>query len=370
MKVLLLAAGNSVHTGRWVNAMIEAGLDVALATQHDVTVAIDPRCRIHSLPYGGGAGYFLNTGALRRILNAEQPDLLHAHYASGYGTLARLVRYRPALLSVWGSDVYSFPYKSPLHRWWLRGNLRAATRVASTSRAMAKQTRVVAPWLENIAITPFGVDLDIFVASGPRSAASGNQLVIGTVKTLSPVYGIDMLIHAFAALRQAMAASSADAAGQLRLRIVGDGEQLAELQALADTLGVREVTEFLPAVPHSRVPDELGQLDVYVALSRRESFGVAVIEAGAAGLPVVVSDAGGLPELVRDGETGFVVPKEDVAAAAAALQKLVLDSSLRRQLGRAGRDHVLATYEWRESVRIMLALYEDLLAQARQGAGQ
>ena len=91
------------------------------------------------------------------------------------------------------------------------------------------------------------------------------------------------------------------------------------------------------------------------------TFGVAVIEAGACALPVVVSDAGGLPEVVRDGETGLVVPREDVPALQAALKRLVLDEALRRRIGRAGREHVAREYAWEVCVDRMMACYEATL---------
>jgi L-malate glycosyltransferase len=82
-----------------------------------------------------------------------------------------------------------------------------------------------------------------------------------------------------------------------------------------------------------------------------------VIEASACALPVVVSDAGGLPEVVRDGQTGLVVPRDDVPALQAALKRLLLDATLRDQIGRAGRSHVERAYEWGECVERMEACY-------------
>src|SRR5690606_35214533 len=116
-------------------------------------------------------------------------DLVNAHYASGYGTTARFAGFAPTLLSVWGSDVFDFPMKSPLHRWWMRGNLMAATRVASTSHAMAAQTRRIAPELGDIAVTAFGVETDRFAPPSPTVRRPEAAIVVGTVKTLKPVYG-------------------------------------------------------------------------------------------------------------------------------------------------------------------------------------
>lgn len=359
MKVLLLANGASIHTGRWANGLSSADLEVVLVTQHRNTLPLSQQIRICQLPFTGGIGYFLNSVALRRLWQLEKPDLLNAHYASGYGTTARLSGCRPLLLSVWGSDVYEFPEKSRFHRQWLRGNLAAATKLASTSHAMAEQLRRVAPDVGDIAITPFGIDVGHFLPQEKLSDGHDDAIVIGTVKTLSPVYGIDLLIESFARLRDELMLEAPYLANRLRLRIVGNGPQKESLQALADRQGVAAITQFVPGVPHEQVPEELAKLDIYAALSRKESFGVAILEAGACGLPVVVSNVGGLPEVVVNGKTGLVVKSESPDEAANALKKLVLDPGLRRGLGDAARDHVKRHYAWRESVDRMISVYRE-----------
>jgi hypothetical protein len=90
-------------------------------------------------------GYFRNVPVLRRLLVTERADLLNVHYASGYGTTAALSGFRPWMLSVWGSDVYDFPYESRLKGWWLRRNLRQADLIGSTSEAMAQQVKALVP---------------------------------------------------------------------------------------------------------------------------------------------------------------------------------------------------------------------------------
>jgi glycosyltransferase involved in cell wall biosynthesis len=117
---------------------------------------------------------------------------------------------------------------------------------------------------------------------------------------------------------------------------------------------------FIGPVPHAEVAGWLNRMDIYVAVSRldSESFGVAVLEASACALPVVVSDAGGLPEVVVHNETGLVVPREDPASLAQALERLVADADLRRAFGAAGRKRVRQHYEWTRSVDRMLAVLE------------
>ncbi len=362
MKVVILAPASVIHTQRWVEALHSCGLRLTLATQHPTVSWRPPEgVRLVQLPYAGTPGYIRNVPALRRLLRDERPDLLHAHYASGYGSTAALVGFHPWLLSVWGSDVYDFPYESRLKGWWLRRNLRRADAVASTSEAMASQVRRLVPGLGTVAVTPFGIDTTRFT----RQARLHAGLVIGTVKKLAPKYGIDTLIRAFAMLLAGL-----DDGAAITLCIVGEGPQRAELEALARQLGVAGRVEFAGAVAHADVPAQLHNFDIFAAASRldSESFGVAVIEASACALPVVVTRVGGLPEVVREGETGLVVERDDPAALAAALKRLVADAAMRERLGRNGRERVQAEYEWDACVKRMVALYRDLIGPC-QGSG-
>lgn len=358
MKVMLLGGASVGHMQRWANGLVEAGAQLLCVSQHDFLptgwhASVEPVRLRHS----GGAGYFINAPEVARLYRRWGGELLNAHYATGYGALATLSRVRPRLVSVWGSDVYDFPRRSGLHAGLLRQVLARADGLASTSQVMAAQVRrVMGPgWPGTVAVTPFGVDTAEFTArpAAREAGAVARPLVIGTVKTLAPKYGIDTLLHAFAQLLRMPGLPA------LQLRLVGGGPQRAELEALARQLGISDRVDFVGAVPHAQVPGWLRGFDVFVAASRldSESFGVAVIEASACELPVVVTRAGGLPEVVEDGRTGLIVERDDPRALAQALARLVRDPALRRQLGGEGRAKVQRDYEWRDCVRQMLRCY-------------
>lgn len=358
--VALLGQANSVHLQRWAEALHARGRRVSVLSQQvDDALPLAPGIHFQPLPYRGMAGYLANAWPLRRWLRQAQPDLLHAHYASGYGTTAMLAAFHPLLLSVWGSDVYDFPNEGRAQAWLLRRNLRAADALASTSLAMADQVRRLWPAAGPIAVTPFGVDLAHFAPAGPPPG----PVTIGTVKTLAHKYGIDTLLRAFAQLGPTPNA---------RLLLVGGGPQRAQLHALAVELGIDPWVSWAGAVPHAQVPHWLGQMHVYVAASRldSESFGVAVVEAMACGLPVVVSDAGGLPEVVGAEPCGLIVPRDDPAALAQALRRLLDDAALRQQLAHAGRARAVAEYAWPACVdRMLQAQDAAMLAPRRRGLG-
>jgi len=109
------------------------------------------------------------------------------------------------------------------------------------------------------------------------------------------------------------------------------------------------------------VADILRASDVFVLSSRVEGNLMSVMEAMAAGLPVVSTAVGGVPELVRAGETGLLVPSEDAGALAQAMQALVDDPARRQAMGAAARQHAVAHFDIRHTVRGYEQLYESLL---------
>lgn len=361
MRILLLSGANSIHTARWANGLVSRGHQVHLVSAHALVHPLDERVHLHLLSCRAPWAYILGALEVRAIALRVGADVLNAHYATGYGLLARLAAVKPTLLSVWGSDVYSFPDKSAFHKTLVRANLKSSTAIASTSHCMACKAQEI--YLHpHVFITPFGVDVRAFQPQS-RSPVLSNRVVIGTVKSLSPVYGIDVLIRAFAWARDQVIEST-----DLHLEIFGEGPQRPELEALVETLHLAKQVRFGGAIAHEQVPAVLNQFDIFVALSRFESFGVAVLEAAACRLPVLVSSAEGLAEVTRDGGNGYVVPRDDVQAAGAALLALIRDPELRARFGEAGRRHVSDHYSWERSLDAMLDAYEQTIAIAKQQA--
>jgi glycosyltransferase involved in cell wall biosynthesis len=367
MRIALLALKDSIHAIRWANSLSARGHEIDLISMHTQRDSLNSQVIQHDLKMGPPFGYFLNVWKLKNILKEIQPDILHAHYASGYGTLARLSHFHPLIISVWGSDVFDFPLRSPLHRRILVDNLCAADWICSTSTMMAKHTTGLTDCVnDRISIVPFGIDCDRFRSfEGFREP---DNLTIGTVKTMASKYGIDTLIHAFAKLYYCMKSKKPLMASKLRLVLVGGrpsksrDDQTEELKKLAEQLGIQRRVNFVGQVQHSHVPEWLNRFDIYVALSRldSESFGVAVLEASACELPVVVSNVGGLPDVVQDGVTGYVVPKENPALAAETLYKLAVDPALREVIGKNGRNHVVSKYDWEKNVTKMEKIYYSI----------
>ncbi len=121
--------------------------------------------------------------------------------------------------------------------------------------------------------------------------------------------------------------------------LAGEGDGRAELEQRSRGLVLDDGTvRFLGF--RDDVPDLLADCDVLVLPSRREGFPNTLLEGMALGRPVVATAVDGIPELVSDGETGALVPLDDVEALAAAIGRLLDDPALRRSWGEAGRRRV------------------------------
>ena len=152
----------------------------------------------------------------------------------------------------------------------------------------------------------------------------------------------------------------------LLLLLVGTGPDAAQLHQQIQTRGLRSirwrddyVSDRAELLPYQAAAD------IFVLPSRHEGFPVAPIEAMALGLPVVAADAPGVSDILAEGEAsgGIVVQREDPAALAAALSRLIVDSDLRRELGVRARRRVEASYTV-EAVGAALRsfMFDDTLA--------
>jgi L-malate glycosyltransferase len=367
MRLFLLSDFTSAHTQKWVTALDAEGVELAIftltapkpngyQTTLQRTTIFDAFAIQESDVFVGGLlpklRYFKVLPYLRKAIRSFQPDILHAHYASSYGLLGAMMRFRPYIVSVWGTDVYTFPNQNFVNKAILKYNLACADLVCSTSKDMRTETEKYTK--TDIVLTPFGIDTDFFKPLAIDRIYPKTDLVIGLIKRMDDTYGIDVLIRAFAVLLQNFPQKS------LRLLLVGGGIHQTKYEALCADLGLTDCVLFPGLVPYEDVPHWQNELDIYVCPSNNESFGVSALEAMACEKPVVVTNVGGLPEVVVENVTGFIVPPRDVACLAKAIQTLIENPDLAEKMAKAGRLHVIENYEWRANVATMLGVYTKI----------
>ena len=161
--------------------------------------------------------------------------------------------------------------------------------------------------------------------AGYGFAVAPDDVIVGIAARLDPVKDVPLLMRAVALARQRGA--------KLRLAIAGDGKQRAELEALADSLGIRANVMFLGWI--SDLDGFYGALDINALSSISESFPYALTEGARAHLATVATSVGGVPDLIEHGVNGFLVEPGDVNGFAEALTAYAKDPALRARMGQA-----------------------------------
>lgn len=365
MKICFIAPANNYHMEKWFKWFCSRGHEIHVIsftkakTNEVVLHNLDANVDIHGSDFGK-LKYLKYAGKVKWIVEQIKPDIINVHYATSYGTVAALSGLKGYVLSVWGSDIYDFPNKSVFHKAMLKFSLNRAKYVFSTSNAMAEETMKYTK--KTIALTPFGVDLELF-SPEKRSRNQGRKnctedFIVGTVKALTPKYGIDYLLKAVAIIRQKRTDIP------IRLRIAGDGSHAEVYKELAKSLDIDDITTWLGFISQEQAAKEWANMDAGVVAStlESESFGVSAVEAQASGIPVIISDVSGLMEATQPGKTSIVIPRKDENALADAIIYLYENPSKRIEFGKAGRKFVREKYEINdcfEQVEKLLIGYQE-----------
>ena len=211
-----------------------------------------------------------------------------------------------------------------------------------------------------------GVDREKFFprsGSRPMHAPAGflpaGGLLLGTVGRLAEVKDQSSLLHAL----HLLVADNAALRSRLRLLIVGDGPLFANLQRLAEELGIADLV-WMPG-DREDVPELLRMMDIFVLPSLAEGVSNTILEAMASGLPVVATHTGGNPELVEDGQNGYLVPVGDPALLAKAIATMIAEPELIRAMGSCAYEKVAEKFNWDRTVESYLSVYDELLAIER-----
>lgn len=360
MKILLLADINSSHTRKWVRGLRAKGIEVAVFSmsvpREDWYTPLNVTCK----SFGADAqlqskqsalaklGYLKAISSLRIFYKSQKVDIVHAHYATSYGLLGALLKAKPYLISVWGSDIQDFPYRSKLHKGIMKFIFSRANMICSTSQSMLKDIDYVGAY-QKVQV-PFGINIAEFDI---KHHENKDVLNFGTIKTLETVYGIDLLLQAFQLYLQRTQRKD-------KLIVYGKGAQSAEYHELAKDLGVADQVIFKGYVERAKVSKAFQELDVYLSLSRRESYGVAALEASASALPVITSKAEGFSEVVEEGRSGYRVDIKDLNGVVERMISLQ-DLSLRSKLGNYGREMVEKNFVFEKDVQKQIEVYSEVL---------
>lgn len=201
---------------------------------------------------------------------------------------------------------------------------------------------------EHVVVVPPGIDATYTPGSlGPRPP------LIVWIGRLERYKRADVMIDAFVEIRRRIP--------EARLAIIGSGHARTALEELARRRGLTAAVEFTGFISEERKIEYLQRAALLVNTSEKEGFGLTVIEANACGTLNVSTDVPGLRDSVRDGETGMLVPFDDVAALARVAVQVLTDEPLRARLVANGLEWA-ARFSWERAADATEALIEEAIA--------
>lgn len=268
-----------------------------------------------------------------------KPHLLHAVLESFAGAALILSKILmpgvPRVLTLQSTNT-SFMLK------WIHG---AATKITAISQALI--TRASMLGFPNVTLIPNGIDLQQLAKAELRKKAPERILFVGR---LEPMKGVDVLLRALAFIKDQ----------KWSCEIVGDGSQRAALELLCTELDLDGRVIFSGRLTGDALMVAYGEARIFCGLSRSEAFGNVFLEAQAAGCAVIATNTGGIPEIVKDGQTGILVPVDDIHASSEAIKKLLTDDQLRNRFVEAGKNFA-KTFDWDKISEQYVKVYAELV---------
>lgn len=305
---------------------------------------------------------------LRNLMERHPVDILHTHGAKAalIGRAAvKLCRQKPRVICTYHNFV------EPENRLVRGGFLKAERNLAPvTDRYIAVSNALADQLRQQIGMDPEQV---VTVYNGlppmqkPLSRKQSRILmhvpeeayVIGTIARLIPEKGVSDLLHAFRKLLES-------GHSNVYLVIIGDGPQKHELQEAAGHLSgrirwmgaVKEASRLIPG------------FDLYIQSSRKEGFGLAVLEAMRQGVPVIASNVGGMPEVIGTAETdgsvsGILIPSADPERLWRSVENLLRDREKALRIGMAGKRRVEERFSLQQMIDSTIGVYDQVLSLRR-----
>jgi glycosyltransferase involved in cell wall biosynthesis len=346
---------DSVHVQRWVKGVSQRGLTLKL-----ISLGGQPLESAETIifPRHGKHSYLFARQRAVRSAREFKPDLVHAHYAAGFGLWTHGVDFAPTIVSVWGADIMDFP-SNWLKRRLISSILNRAWHITATSQLLRNVSLQLCPHCKDkVTVIPFGVELPAHIKPPPPAP----PVKLCYIKAHRQKYGPGILLRALALVKKSLP--------NIKLTMAGQGEMTSELKMLTGELNVESNVSFVGHVPNEQIFDLLQEHHIMVmpSVMASESFGVAAVEAAACERPVIASNIGGVPEVVLHEQTGLLVTPRDPQELATAILQLAHDEKLRGRFGRAGRQLVIERYQWNRSLDLMCDLYERLIHEKKNKA--
>jgi len=307
---------------------------------------------------------------LKQIIKEYQPDIVHTHAAKA-GALGRKAAKAcgvPVIVHTYHGHVFHSYFgkmKTLLYKFIERRLAKSTDGIIAISplqkQELAFDHQICPP--EKITVIPLGFDLGKFrenlaekrIATRGKYQLKEGEVAVAIVGRLAPIKNHDLFLEVVGLLARKNI--------RARFFIVGDGSERESIERKVNKLNEElnaqiEMTSWIKDIATFNAG-----MDLICLTSDNEGTPVSLIEAQACNLPVISTDVGGVRDILKEGETGFVVPKNDAAAFAEKLEMLITQKEIREKMSQNGWTFVEKQFHYTTLVSNMENFYRSLLAK-------
>ena len=312
------------------------------------------------------------SGFVDTLLPSLKLDVIHAHHPALLGQVAArkaeeldvpLIFTHHTRYREYSHYAFALPQglaKQVIERW-IGDYMSQCQHIVVPSESIKAMLAETYGVTEGITAVPTGIDVALYQQADAGNIRQelgwGEDKVLISIGRLAKEKSFETLITAVQPILQQRE--------DVRLVILGEGEEREGLEALAAELGIDDRVNLVGNVPFSAVPTYLKAADLFCFASVTETQGLVTLEAMAAGLPIVAVDATGTSDAVSHGVEGLLTPN-DSAAMSAALKQALDDEGLRQKLA-AAAVHKAADFDQKKQAKRLLGVYEEAMEAKKRG---
>lgn len=308
--------------------------------EEDLLNSFVSNVKVHLLNRKRGSKNPLYLYQLNKELHAIAPDVIHLHYAS----ISRYIFFKNlrSRVCVTLHDMCTPVNSKYLHK---SGPVFAISEMVQSD--IKKVTGLESTVVFN------GIDMNVF-KERTNEEFNNPFRIVQVSRLMHRKKGQDILIQALKIL-------VSRGVSDIKLTFIGDGESMAYLRSLTETLELEDKVEFLGKKSPDYISSHLRDYDLFVQPSRFEGFGLTVAEAMAARVPVLVSDNQAPMEIISGGKFGYHFTGGDAADCANRIEAIMKRKKIDKELVGKAFEHVKENYSVRSTAKKYLELYDKLI---------
>jgi glycosyltransferase involved in cell wall biosynthesis len=353
IRLCYIGDGRSVHIQRWVKHFSDLGYDVHLISDWK---APSIKATVHLIEGAGAISFIKKIFITRRLIKKIHPDIVHAHFAFGYGLFGAMSGHHPFFISPWGSDITRIPEESRIYKTLVKYALRKADIIQCGDEYTIERVIELTNERDNIRLIGWGIDLDLFK---PEKNTKDGKIRILYLRKAMKIYGIDVLLNAIPNVVKIHE--------NVKFLILNSGSEIERTRKIIHELGVEKHVELIEERPNQEMPTIFNSCDIYVDTVYNEipgcGIGITALEAMGCGVPVIVPNTKGAEFYIEHKKSGFIYKGNDSDSLGSGLVELIENESLRNEIGLAGRKSILSSQDWQKNMQIMDSLYKEMIGK-------